>query len=887
MVRPLLVLVLSWAVLPLLAQSAGQALLLDPDYSAERLVKEVFATDRCETIFNVRRIGDNTAGVGYFEGPSDIVGFERGIVLSTGKITDAAGPNNSRDKGTPLSGLTSDPDLDRASSEGVYDRSGIEFDFIPLETTVTFRYVFASEEYCEYVGSKWNDIFGFFVSGPGYTGNYTDGAVNVARVPGTSSPVTVNTINHKDNRRYFLDNTRDPGGVGGCQGATGNSPRLETIQFDGQTTVLTATLRVQPCETYHIRLVIADISDDRIDSAVFLEGGSFDLGAGAELTGPDGADEPLVVYEGCAPSTLRINRRADSKLDQPQTVTYRLGKSSVATDTADFRAGTGRVVIPAGQAFVDVPVFALSDDIVEGEEEAYLLVDVPCACYVDSLRILVREATALEIPAGEPFRYCRGGGSRLSADVRGGVPPYAYAWSFGSTEPNPEITGTLPDTVGLRLTDACGATINWRAATQETRPPTVTFPPQDLTTCWDQPQRILSDLQGNGPFTLSYLIDGQPQPDVSLAAGDPWPVTRGGTYQVVAISDRSCTSTLDEQLRVDFYKPVLNAFHTDPTCFGAEDGRITATHLPTVAPYTYSLDGSPILDLDVTDLAEGTYALSVADALGCSDTSVLALLDPEPINPVEVDCKELRSPPLALSASGGALPYQYSVDGQTYREGEAFWRTLTPGEYYLLRIRDARGCEIEQPEFFFPRAARVPIVLPSFIPQNVGESSQIELTYRVPPSQVFSYSWSPANLFDCPTCPNPTITAPYTQDVNLVVRDIYGCTDSLTTYVAVDGRRPIYVPNVFTPDGDGTNDYVAVFGSTDLVRRIVSFQIFTRWGEQVYSDGDFPPNDASRGWDGSLGGRPALPGTYMWVAQIELYDGQIVRDGGTTILLAR
>ena len=887
MIKPLLLLVLSWAVLPLLAQSETGGLSLDPTYTAERLVTEVFATDRCKTIFNVQRIGESTESIGYFEGPGEVVGFERGIILSTGKITDAAGPNDTRDKGEPLNGPTSDPDLDLVSTNGVYDRSGVEFDFIPLESTVTFRYVFASEEYCEYVGAKFNDIFGFFVSGPGYSGTFTNEAVNVARVPGSSSPVTVNTINDRENRQYFLNNTADRNGLGSCRTSNGESPRLTSIQFDGQTTVLTATLKVQPCETYHIRLVIADISDGSLDSAVFLEGGSFDLGAGAELAGPDGPEEPLVVYEGCAATPLRISRRPGSKLDQPQTVTYRLGGSSVASDTADFRAGSGRVMIPAGQTFVDVPVTALSDDLPEGEEEAFLLLDVPCACDLDSLRILVREPTPPEIPEGEPFRYCRGDGARLSAEVRGGVPPFTYEWSFGSTEPNPKIGNTPPDTVGLRLTDACGATVSWRSATEESAPPTVGFPDQNLTACWGESQEILADLRGSGPFSLTYLIDGEPQPDLTLMPGQSWPVTRSGTYQITAITDQRCSSAMDKRLRVDFYQPVLNAFYSDPTCFGAEDGRITATHLPTVEPYTYRLDESPIADLNITDLAEGTYTLTVADALGCSDTTVLALLDPEPINLVEIDCERLRRPPLTLTATGGVLPYQYSVDGENYRGGEDFFRSITPGEYYLLRIRDARGCELEQPEFFFPRAATVPVALPSFIPQKVNESTQIDLNYRVPAGQIFSYSWSPAALFDCPTCPNPTISAPFTQDVNLVIKDIYGCTDSLSTYVAVDGRRPIYVPNVFTPDGDGTNDYVAVFANADLVRRIVSFQVFTRWGEQVYTDGDFSPNIARRGWDGLLGDRPALSGTYLWIAQVELYDGQVIRDSGSTVLLAR
>ena len=877
---------LLWVPLCLGAQRTGQPLTLDPNYSAERLVREVFANDRCETIFNVRAIGKDPDGIGYFEGDSSIVGFDRGIILSTGRIADAAGPNNITNKSTKLAGRTSDPDLDIASRNGVFDRSGIEFDFIPLESQVVFRYTFASEEYCEYVGAIYNDIFGFFVSGPGYDGQFSNGGVNVARVPGRGAVVSVNTINDGRNSQFFLDNN-PVGREGACRRSTGESPRMQSIQFDGQTTVLTAVLNVQPCETYHIRLVIADVSDDAWDSAVFLEAGSFSLGASSTLTGVDYTQEPLIAYEGCSTTTMRINRGPDSDPTREQRVVYRLGNTSVATNPGDFRAGSGEAIIPPGELFVDVPIRATADNLDEGEEAAWIVLSVPCACYSDSIKVLIRDIEPLEISDGKPFRYCKGGGSRLTAEVRGGVPPYSYEWSFGSTDPAPEVTETLPEEVGLRLTDACGQTTNWRATTQAVDPPTVVFPEQDLTACWDDTIQIASNLTGSGPYTLTYLFNGERQPTLELQDGQDWPVFQGGDYLVTEVRDQVCATAVQKALRVDFYRPVLNATYTDPSCFGAEDGTITGRHLRTVEPYSYQLNGEPTTDLNVTDLTAGTYELAVADALGCADSTTVVLLDPEPIYPVEIDCKQLRRPPLDISASGGVPPYSYSTDDSTFTEGRPFWRRLPAGEYYQLTIRDSRNCEIVQPEFYYPQAAAPPIQLPAFIPQEVGGSVQVDLQYRVPINQVFSYRWSPDELFDCPTCPNPTITAPFTQDINLVIRDVYGCVDSLTTYVAVDGRSPIFVPNVFSPDGDGNNDYVAVFGNGDIVERVVTFTVYTRWGEQVYTDADFLPNSARRGWDGQLRGRPALPGTYLWVAQVQLFDGTIQRVGGTTALVAR
>ncbi|MCP9237442.1 choice-of-anchor L domain-containing protein [Lewinella sp. JB7] len=886
--RIFLACLLCWSTSLVVGQTGTSPLEVDPSYDAERLVKEVFATDRCETIFNVKQIGTNPDGIGYFTGSEDIVGFSRGIILSTGKVKNAIGPNKRTNTGTELSGLTPDPDISRVSSGDVYDRSGIEFDFVPLEPVISFRYVFASEEYCEFAGAKFNDIFGFFISGPGFAGPYSDSAVNVAIVPGTRQPVSINNVNFRNNKQYYLDNEfSSTKQEANCGGSMETGPRFQSIEYDGQTVILTATIRVQPCATYHIRLLVADINDSNLDSAVFLEAGSFNLGSSVSLESEEGRDEPIVVYEGCTPATMRVTRGPDSQLDRDQTITYRLSDNSVATDTADFTAGSGTVTIPAGQYYAEVPIRALTDTLQEGQEEAWLILDVPCACYTDSVRILVREAAPLEVGFDDVFYYCPDNGSTLSVEIDGGVPPYSYQWSFGSTEAEPVVTESLPDTISVRITDACGESRSRRAATRSSDPPTVSFPAQDLTACWGEEQQIVADLTGVGPYRLTYRIDAGPPQTVNLPAAGrvSWPVTRSGNYHIVALEDRACGVTTNDRLRVDFYRPALNIAYTDPTCAGSIDGTISATHLPTVEPYTYRLDSAAAGGLEFTDLDAGNYRIQVTDALGCSDTAVVEIRDPESIQPIAIACHQLRRPPLALNASGGIPPYDYSVDGINY-QGEDFWNTLTPGNYYPLRIRDAAGCEILQPEFFFPKAAPRFISLPAFFPQEAGGSVDIRLDYRVPVNQIFSYRWEPAELFDCPTCPNTTLTAPYTQDIDLIIQDIYGCTDTLTNYVAVDGRTPFFVPNAFSPNGDGNNDYVAIFANAGLVERVVSFHVYTRWGEVVWSDTDFAPNSAQRGWDGHLGGRPANTGTYLWSAEIRLYNGAIERKAGTTLLVA-
>ncbi|MEM1357892.1 MAG: choice-of-anchor L domain-containing protein, partial [Bacteroidota bacterium] len=555
----------------------AQTLEVDPDYDAERLVKEVFASGNCETIFNIERIGANPDGIGFFSGPDTIVGFDRGIILSTGRVVDAVGPNSDTDVGSELEGRTDDQDLSLASTGEVHDRSGIEFDFIPLQPTVTFRYVFASEEYCEFVGKQFNDIFGFFISGPGLNGPFSDGAINLATIPGTSQPVSINNVNFSDNPSFYLDNEfPSVRQIANCGGNTLPGPRFQMIEYDGQTVILTATVDLDICETYHIRLVVGDVQDADLDSAVFLEAGSFDLGGSVSLEGEGDTSQAIVVYEGCAPINLRVQRGEDSNPMQEQTIAYRVGATSVATPGADFSAGSGSVTIPPGAEFVTIPISAVADGVPEGPESLWLVLDIPCACYTDSIEIIVNEPAPLTVGLEEVF-YCPNEMATLNPEVSGGVAPISYQWNFGSTAARPRLTPPLPTSIQLVVTDACGQSVSRSIGTFSTAPPGLSLPPQDLSACRGEEQLIALDLLGNAPITLTYRVDNGPEEtQVFGATGrQTWPIDRGGNYRILSVEDAACRVNLDEILRADFYQPVINPKLINPTCAGERDGAIS------------------------------------------------------------------------------------------------------------------------------------------------------------------------------------------------------------------------------------------------------------------------------------------------------------------------
>jgi hypothetical protein len=223
-----------------------------------------------------------TAQCGSFTS-GDALGIPDGILLGTGPIHDLQ-PGGS---GTylPYTALSTDADLLTVAQSvptligqpfyisGVYDVASLAFDFIPLGDSLAFTFTFVSEEYPTWINSSFNDVFGFFVSGPGLSGPYENGAVNIAIVPGSTPtlPITISSVNGLLNSEFYVAATP----TGAFSAAVG-----------GYTVPLTATLSgLQVGATYHIRLAIADGSDTALNSYVLLQSGSFN----AVLTVPPGS----------------------------------------------------------------------------------------------------------------------------------------------------------------------------------------------------------------------------------------------------------------------------------------------------------------------------------------------------------------------------------------------------------------------------------------------------------------------------------------------------------------------------------------------------------------------------------------------------------------------
>lgn len=249
----------------------AQNISVDEGYTPQDLVEDILINSTCANVFNVSVSGGNFAtgekSFGYFDGTGTTFPFQNGIILSTGKINNAPGPNSYLSDDGGSMGWDGDADLNEALGlSNTFNATVLEFDFIPLGNKISFDYIFSSEQYLTNPSSNqcnFTDGFAFLLKRNGDI-SYQ----NLAVIPGTTTPVKVNTV-------------RGPGTI--CPPANAAyfdafNGTTHPTNFNGQTTVLTAQSDVIPGQTYHIKLVIADEGNYRYDSAIFLGGGSFNFG---------------------------------------------------------------------------------------------------------------------------------------------------------------------------------------------------------------------------------------------------------------------------------------------------------------------------------------------------------------------------------------------------------------------------------------------------------------------------------------------------------------------------------------------------------------------------------------------------------------------------------
>jgi gliding motility-associated-like protein len=393
--------------------------------------------------------GSEPIQLGFFNGVNSNIGLDSGIVMSTGDVANIVPGNFSG--GLPLGG--SDPDLltlansvppligQGFSVSNTFHTAILEFDFVPAADTVKFRYVFGSDEYTTYINTQYNDVFGFFISGPGINGPYALGAENIAVVPGTNPalPITISSVQPNLNGQYYVSNT--------SQGSVG---------LNGFTTVFTAVSAVTCGQTYHIKLAIADGSDGTLDSGVFLEALSFTSNAVSVVSNTLSGDTTIV--EDCSQAAFEFFRPGSTA----DTLVLNFNVTGTAIEGTDYAAIPDSITFLPGENTIVVPIIPLADGITEGPESIIIsFTQDICGSYLITSSIWIVPVTPVVSFASDTAIACPNTNITLQAQFSGGYPPYSIVWSTGDTASAITVSPGLTTTYYYTVTDTCtGIAVN-------------------------------------------------------------------------------------------------------------------------------------------------------------------------------------------------------------------------------------------------------------------------------------------------------------------------------------------------------------------------------------------------------------------------------------------
>lgn len=407
------------------------------------------------TVSNVQFTGANTA-IGSFQAANTSLNMDEGIIMTTGTVNSGPagphGPNNRADAGLD-NGAGGYAPLTNIVGTNTFNAAVLEFDFIPQSDTVRFEYIFASEEYPEYVNSQFNDVFAFFISGPGIPG----GQQNMAIIPGTNQPVTINNVNNGTantgpctNCNYYVDN-----------GTGNNAPYNQSnffIQYDGFTTPLQAVSPVQCGESYHLIIALADVADAIWDSGIFLAANSLSseqpVSVSYELTS-DPFNDGVTMAQGCSGATITISR-GGSNIDEELIIPITLGGTAIPG--IDYTNLPNEITFAPGQTEIVLNIEALAGGTFAGSANLIVSFEIfdPCGNNnFQTIELFINETEDVEVTLSSDSIACPGESVTITANASGGGNGYDYLWNTGETTPSISVTPTTSETYTVEVTDNC------------------------------------------------------------------------------------------------------------------------------------------------------------------------------------------------------------------------------------------------------------------------------------------------------------------------------------------------------------------------------------------------------------------------------------------------
>lgn len=284
-----------------------------------------------------------------------------------------------------------------------------------------------------------------------------------------------------------------------------------------------------------------------------------------------------------------------------------------------------------------------------------------------------------------------------------------------------------------------------------------------------------------------------------------------------------------------------------------------------------------IYTLLVTNTINGCYATDIIEVSIKPDMPEQLIADIIPEN-----CIDEKNGVIDVTGIvGGTPPFLYSLNGLMINTTGLF-SGLAPGGY-SLQLTDNDGCTLDT-FFTIDQGIDLRLELAPFIELIMGHAVKIEALVNVPVQDLSSIQWSPPGILTCDTCLTTSINAIDDHSFLLTVIHENGCIATAELNINVVPETEIYIPNVFSPNGDGVNDYFTVYAN-ERVDRIVELNVFDRWGDHIFQGKQLYANDEASGWDGKFNGKEVLSSVYTYMLKVLMLDGSTESFSGSVSLV--
>ncbi|MBT8221052.1 MAG: gliding motility-associated C-terminal domain-containing protein [Bacteroidia bacterium] len=494
---------------------------------------------------------------------------------------------------------------------------------------------------------------------------------------------------------------------------------------------------------------------------------------------------------------------------------------------------------------------------------------------------------------GELASSCSRGvcdGQAIAMATGGGAPgSYNYMWATGENTPNASLLCAGWNVVEVE-NNGCPVVLDSVLITSPNDVVIQAIDSSDASCYNEMDGTIQVSAVGGTPGGYTYMwADNTNGPSRSgLAAGE---------YSVLATDINGCES---DSLQINIAQPdslelVVDLGSTlNPRCSDSDNGILSVRWIRggnqnTTPNYAWSNIPNPPNNSVVTNLPPGTYSVTITDGLGCQDSTSYTLTAPPSLigiipSPAEPQCfGQLTTVTVDNAIGGSGNSFTFSVNNGPQNQLQ-FPAEVLAGDSLIISVFDQNSCRFDTTLFIDQPDEIVVTIIDQEVNVDLGASEELSATISnsIP---ISSIQWSPDIELSHPDSFVTLVTPSQSRTYEIEVIDENGCTGSGQVFVNLNRNRNVYIPNAFSPNGDGINDFFQL--STGIgVRQVKYLRIFDRWGSMVYEQENYLPGDVfNDGWNGKLKGKNLNAGVFVYLAEIEFIDNSSLLFRGDLALV--